>query len=373
MTAVSAEPDADIGHMRHALSLGRRGSGRVWPNPAVGCVLVNNGRIVGRGRTGDGGTPHAETVAIAAAGPLATGATAYVSLEPCAHQGRTPPCADALVVAGVARVVVAMTDPNPLVAGQGIERLRAAGIEVSVGVLQDTAEWDHRGFLSVQHRKRPSTTLKLASSFDGRIATATGESQWITGPTARRCVHAMRASHDAVMVGGGTARADDPSLNVRDLGVSTQPVRVIWSRFLDIPLAGKLAQTAKETPLWIVHDQAAPTEILAAWQGLGAVLVPCEGGANGIEPAAAMTKLAELGLTRILCEGGGELAASLLRASLVDELVGFTAGIGIGADGRAMLGAMGLDRLKAAPRFQLHEVRAIGADTMTRWRAAPET
>lgn len=357
-------------HMRHALVLGARGLGRVWPNPAVGCVIVNDGRIVGRGWTGDGGRPHAETIALAQAGKLSKGATAYVTLEPCSHHGKTPPCVDALIDAGIIRVVIATDDPDPRVSGQGVERLKSAGIDVTIGVLEYQAKIAHQGFLSRIVKSRPMVTLKLAASFDGRIATQTGESQWITGPDARRMVHAMRASHDAVMVGGGTARADDPALNVRDIGVEHQPVRVVWSRHLDIPLQGKLAQTAREIPLWVLHTEDANPDICQAWQGLGARLFPCASNQHQIDPQSAMQALGDAGLTRVFCEGGGTLAASLLSCGLVDELVIFTAGIGIGAEGQPMLGAMGLDRLSKAPRFELVETRNIGADTMTRWRAA---
>ena len=205
--------------LRLALSLGRRGMGQTWPNPAVGCVIVKQGRVLGRGTTAPGGRPHAEPQALAKAGEGARGATAYVSLEPCAHHGQTPPCTDALIAAGVARVVAPLADTDARVAGQGFAALREAGIEVSTGLCVDEAEEDHAGFFMRTELGRPFVTLKLASSFDGRIATATGDSQWITGPQARRLVHMMRHRHDAVMVGAGTARADDPSLTVRDMGV----------------------------------------------------------------------------------------------------------------------------------------------------------
>ncbi len=215
--------------MRQALTLGRRGLGRVAPWPSVGCVLVKGGRIVGRGTSDAVTLRHAERVALDQAGDAARGATAYVTLEPCSHHGRTPPCADALVAAGVARVVIAAGDPNPQVAGQGIARLRAAGIEVLTGVLEKEATEQHLGFFRVMTEGRPMLTLKLASTLDGRIATASGESRWITGPDARRAVHALRMSHDAVLVGGGTARADDPTLTVREMGADRQPVRIVAS------------------------------------------------------------------------------------------------------------------------------------------------
>ncbi len=362
----------DIRYMRLALSLGARGLGQVWPNPAVGCVIVSAGRIVGRGWTAPGGRPHAETRALEQAGARARGATAYVTLEPCAHHGRTPPCADALVSAGVARVVVAMRDPDPRVNGQGIARLGAAGLQVVEGVLGDAAQQAHAGFVRRVVAGRPLVTLKQAASLDGRIATAGGESRWITGPEARRAVHGMRARHDAVLVGGGTARADDPALSVRGMGTMHQPVRVVMSRRPDLPLAGQLAQSARTQPLWLVHDERAEKPVLDAWAGLGARLFACPTGSDGqLDPSAALAALGEAGLTRVFCEGGGALAASLLGAGLVDELAVFSAGLAIGAEGQAMLGALGLRRLAAAPRFTLVDTRPLGADVLSRWRRQP--
>ena len=354
--------------MRLALSLGRRGQGNTWPNPAVGCVIVRKGRIVGRGWTQPGGRPHAEPVALAQAGDAARGATAYVTLEPCAHQGQTPPCAQALIDAGVARVVSPLTDNDPRVSGQGFDMLRAAGIEVQTGLLAAEAMRDNAGFFQRNEIGRPWLTLKLASSFDGRIATASGESQWITGPAARHMVQAQRACHDAVMVGGGTARADDPSLNVRDFNPLRQPVRVVISRHLDLPLMGNLARTAKDVPVWICHGPNADPNLVEAWTGLGAVLLECRVQGGQIDPVSVLEQLAAQGLTRVFCEGGGMLAASLLMADLVDELVGFTAGVALGAEGRPSLGALGLDRLAQAPRFDLIETRQIGADILHRWQ-----
>ncbi|WP_074221730.1 bifunctional diaminohydroxyphosphoribosylaminopyrimidine deaminase/5-amino-6-(5-phosphoribosylamino)uracil reductase RibD [Rhodovulum sp. ES.010] len=354
--------------MALALSLGARGQGCVWPNPAVGCVIVKDGRIVSRGWTAPGGRPHAEPLALARAGAAARGATVYVSLEPCAHHGATPPCAEALVAAGVGRVVTALEDPDPRVAGRGHAILRAGGVEVVSGVLEDAARRAHRGFLLNRAEGRPALMLKLATSFDGRIATATGESQWITGPEARRAVHALRARHDAVMVGAGTARADDPELTVRGIGAPRQPVRVVCSRRLDLPCDGRLAQTASEVPLWLCHGPDAEPERIAAWQDLGARPMTVPVGPGGqLDAPALLRALGAAGLTRVFCEGGGSLAATLLSAGLVDELVGFTAGLALGAEGQPGLGALGLDRLAAAPRFRLVEARAVGGDVMHRW------
>ena len=347
-----------------ALSLGRRGWGRVWPNPSVGCVIVRDGRVLGRGWTADGGRPHAETRALAQAGE-ARGATAYVTLEPCAHHGKTPPCAEALVASGVARVVVGTGDPDPRVAGRGIAILRAAGVDVVVGVREAEARADLAGFLLRVTEDRPFVTLKLAASLDGRIATASGESRWITGPEARATVHVLRARHDAVMVGGGTARADDPLLTVRGLGERPQPVRVVLSKDLGLPLNGKLARTAREVPLWLVHGEGATT---APWESLGARCIAVPAGSDGLDLRAALAALAGQGLTRVFCEGGGQVAAALLRAGLVDELVVFHAGLALGAEGRDMLGDLHLGRLADAPRLRLANLSQLGDDAMSRWR-----
>lgn len=350
-----------------ALSLGRRGQGRTWPNPAVGCVITRDGRVIGRGWTAPGGRPHAEPQALSQAGEAARGATAYVSLEPCAHHGKTPPCTDALIAAGIARVVAPIEDMDPRVSGEGFARLRAAGIDVTTGLLSDEASYDHAGFFLRTELGRPFVTLKLAASFDGRIATATGDSQWITGPQARRLVHALRARHDAVMVGAGTARADDPALTVRDLGIDHQPVRVVVSRRLDLPLMGNLARTAKQVPVWLCHGTDADPTLQKTWAGLGAQLIPCTVSGGQLDPRSVLQGLGEAGLTRVFCEGGGALAAALLQADLVDELIGMTAGVAIGAEGLPSLGALGLARLAEAPRFRLRETRAIGPDILHVW------
>jgi diaminohydroxyphosphoribosylaminopyrimidine deaminase/5-amino-6-(5-phosphoribosylamino)uracil reductase len=356
--------------MALALSLGRRAMGQCAPNPAVGCVIVQEGRIVGRGITAPGGRPHAETQALAQAGDLARGATAYVTLEPCAHHGATPPCAEALIAARVARVVVPFEDTDPRVSGRGLEMLRAAAIEVETGVLAEEAARDHAGFLIRNETGRPFVTLKLAASFDGRIATASGQSQWITGPEARRAVHAMRARHDAVMVGAGTARADDPMLTVRGMGARRQPVRVVVSRRLDLPLMSRLARSARDVPLWLCHGPEVDAALAEAWRGVGARLIPCDVVAGQVDAGALLQALGAAGLCRVFCEGGGGLAASLLAAGLVDELVGFTAGFAIGAEGLPGIGALGLSRLDEAARFRLIEVRALGGDVLHRWARA---
>src|SRR5215475_6368773 len=238
--------------MQAALALARRGLGAVWPNPAVGCVIVKDGRVVGRGWTQPGGRPHGETEALRRAGPAARGATAYVSLEPCCHWGRTPPCVDALIAAGIQRVVVALEDPDPRVAGGGLRRLRAAGLTVETGLCAAEAAEVNAGFLCHRSLGRPLVTLKLATSLDGRIATRRGESRWISGSLARDRAHALRASHDAITVGVQTVLADDPQLTCRLPGLNDRsPVRVVIDRHLRIPPAARLIADARQVSTWV--------------------------------------------------------------------------------------------------------------------------
>jgi diaminohydroxyphosphoribosylaminopyrimidine deaminase/5-amino-6-(5-phosphoribosylamino)uracil reductase len=352
--------------MRHALGLAARGLGHVWPNPAVGCVLVRDGRIVGRGWTQPGGRPHAERRALDQAGDAARGATAYVTLEPCAHHGHTPPCAEGLIEAGVTRVVTALTDPDARVAGKGHAMLRAAGIAVREGVLSDAARILNRGFLKRVEQGLPLVTLKLATTLDGRIATSTGESRWITGPEARRRVHLMRLTHDAVMVGSGTARADDPDLGVRDLGAGHQPIRVVLDSALSLSPDSVLGRTARERPVWMLHGPDVPLTARHGWMRTGAQLIQLPEGSRDL--AAALRALGERGLTRVFCEGGGQLAASLIGAGLVDDLAVFNAGALIGADGVAALAGLGVKALNDAPRFALAGQDRVGADVLSLWR-----
>jgi len=346
--------------MRAALALAARGLGNVWPNPSVGCVIVRDGRVVGRAHTRPGGRPHAETEALRAAGAGARGATAYVTLEPCCHWGRTPPCTDALVAAGIARVVVALRDPDPRVDGGGLRRLTDAGIAVDVGLLEAAARRVNAGFVRRLERGLPLVTLKLAATLDGRIATRGGDSRWITGPEARRLAHALRGAHDAVMAGSGTLLADDPELTCRLPGHAPVPtVRVIADARLRTPLGARLFHDA--APAWIAtvpgHDRAA----LAALERRGAAFLdvpPAPGG--GLEPEALLRAVAARGITRLLVEGGAALGASLLRAGLVDRLAWFTAPSLIGGDGLAGLASLGVDRLAAAPRLRVTARRPAG-------------
>jgi diaminohydroxyphosphoribosylaminopyrimidine deaminase / 5-amino-6-(5-phosphoribosylamino)uracil reductase len=358
-------PD-DLAHMRAALALARRGLGTTWPNPSVGCVIVHDGRVVGRGVTQPGGRPHAERVALEVAGDAARGATAYVTLEPCCHTGRSPPCTDALIEAGIARVVAATGDPDPRVDGQGLAQLRAAGVEVESGVLQAEADEVLLGFHSRITLGRPMVTLKLASTLDGKIATSAGESQWITGVPARKMAHALRGRHDAVMVGVGTVLADDPELTCRIDGFRPTPVvRVVADSHLRTPLLARLAQTAAEVPTWFL--QRADTDPLRrqAFSEAGATLIDVAPGPLGLDLKAALQALGAAGLTRVLAEGGAQLAAALLRDGLVDRIAWFHAPGIIGGDGWPSVQAFGLDTLAGMPRFIRDCVMPVGHDMLS--------
>ncbi|MDT7951459.1 MAG: bifunctional diaminohydroxyphosphoribosylaminopyrimidine deaminase/5-amino-6-(5-phosphoribosylamino)uracil reductase RibD [Acetobacteraceae bacterium] len=356
----------DAEHMRAALALARRGLGSTWPNPSVGCVLVRDGRVVGRGTTAPGGRPHAERLALDMAGEAARGATAYVTLEPCAHHGQTPPCADALVAAGVSRVVVACGDPYPAVNGKGVARLREAGIEVVTGVLEDEAREAQAGFLTRVALGRPAVTLKLASTLDGRIATRMGESQWITGLPARRAAHALRGEHDAVLAGAGTVLSDDPELTCRLPGFRRgSDLRIVVDTHLRTRLMSRVIASAREVPTWFLHGPGADRDRVAAFREAGATLISVPAAEPGIDLAAALTRLGREGLTRVLVEGGAKIAASLLRAGLVDRLAWFHAPSVMGGDGLPAAASFGTAALETMPRFRRTEQRQVGDDTLT--------
>jgi diaminohydroxyphosphoribosylaminopyrimidine deaminase/5-amino-6-(5-phosphoribosylamino)uracil reductase len=361
----------DEAHMRAALTLAARGLGNTWPNPSVGCVIVKGGVVVGRGWTAPGGRPHAETEALRRAGEAARGATAYVTLEPCCHWGRTPPCTDALIAAGVGRVVVALRDPDPRVDGRGLRLLREAGIAVEHGVLEAEAASVTAGFIKRVSAGLPMVTLKLASTLDGRIATRTGESRWITGPVARRAVHAMRARHDAVLVGSGTVLADDPDLTCRLQGAAAEPtVRVVADGRLRTPPTARLFDA--NAPAWIATRPGHAEAGLAPLRARGAELVevPAAEDKVGLDLAALLRALAVRGITRVFAEGGAALAAGLLRAGLVDRLAWFHAPAVMGADGRPAADALPLDMLSAMPRFRRVSAAVLGPDLLSEFEAA---
>ena len=355
--------------MRAALALARRSLGRTWPNPAVGCVIVKDDRVIARGRTRDGGRPHAEADAIAQAGEAARGATVYVTLEPCAHHGKTPPCADALLAAGVARVVSALEDPDPRVKGQGHARLKAAGISVDLGEGAAEAAEINAGFLLHIREGRPLFHLKLATTLDGHIATASGESRWNTGEAARTDGHRLRATHDAVLVGAGTVAADDPDLSCRLPGLAAySPVRVVLDSKARLRPTSKLAATARKTPVWLLCTPAAPAAAREALRERGVEIVEVASDSAGrVDAMAAARELAKRGLTRVLVEGGGEIASVFLKANLIDRVSSYRAGLLLGADSRSAVGRLGLERLDFAPRFRLVSSRIVGGDTLETW------
>jgi diaminohydroxyphosphoribosylaminopyrimidine deaminase / 5-amino-6-(5-phosphoribosylamino)uracil reductase len=365
-------PD-DVAHMAAALALARRGNGQTWPNPSVGCVIVHDGRVVGRATTAQGGRPHAEPQALAMAGPAARGATAYVTLEPCCFHGRTPPCTDALIAAGVARVVVGVRDPDPRVNGAGLAKLRAAGIVVEEGVLGSEAEDVVAGFFSRVRQGRPLLTLKLASTLDGRIATRGGESQWITGEPARRMAHALRGRHDAIMVGVGTVLADNPDLTCRIPGFKPLPmVRVVADSHLRLPLTSRLVATAAAAPTWVLARASADPHRAAALESAGVAVLRVADAPAGIDLPHALRALAERGITRLLAEGGAQLAAALLRDGLVDRIAWFHAPMVMGGDGWPAAQAFGVERLAQMPRFTRTTTRAVGDDLLSEYvRARP--
>jgi diaminohydroxyphosphoribosylaminopyrimidine deaminase / 5-amino-6-(5-phosphoribosylamino)uracil reductase len=364
---------ADRHFMTLALTLGRRGQGRTWPNPAVGAVIVRDGVIVGRGWTQAGGRPHAEVEALARAGDAARGATLYVTLEPCSHHGKSPPCADAVIAAGIARVVSAIEDPNPEVAGQGHARLRAAGITVDVGLLAQDAARDHAGHFRRVRDQRPHVILKLAVSSDDRIAAAGYRPVAITGDAARARVHLLRAQCDAIMVGIGTVLSDDPLLTCRLPGMEARsPVRVVLDRNLRIPGTSRLIKSARETPLWMMTSSTAEAPAAMKLGAAGAQVIRVAGRAAspGLNLNVVLRALAERGITRLLVEGGARTASALVAADLVDEVWLLRGAQAIGDDGIAALDALPLTAITASPRLKLRASETLGKDSLTVYERA---
>lgn len=358
----------DLRFMRQALALARRNLGCTAPNPAVGCVLVKDGRIIGRGWTGAGGRPHAETEAVMAARQVApqllAGATAYVSLEPCSHHGRTPPCTDALIEAGVSRVVAALEDPDPRVAGGGFARLLAANVSVDEGLLRDEAHSLNLGFLLSKTQSRPLVAVKTAHSLDGRIATASGESRWITDAGTRAAGNFARARYDAIAVGRQTAVADNPRLDCRLPGLEqASPIRVVFDSTAALPSGLDLVAAAGQRPTLLICTTQAPAERLSRLADHGVILLQTDpGGDDRVDLHQALAQLAARGITRLLVEGGGTLIAGFLRLDLVDEVISHRAPIILGGDGVAAFGPLALRSLAAAPRFVAGDRRRIGDD-----------
>src|SRR5947209_6926423 len=359
---------ADQRFMQLALALGRRGQGRTWPNPAVGAVVVKDGVIVGRGWTQPGGRPHAEPEALNRAGEAARGATLYVTLEPCSHVGKSPPCADAIIAAGIARVVSAIEDPNPEVAGQGHAKLRAAGITVDIGLDAAEAAHDHGGHFRRVRDKRPHVILKLAVSSDDKIGTAGRKPVAITGEAAKARVHLLRAQCDAILVGIGTVRADDPLLTCRlPCMEARSPVRVVLDRSLRIPGSSRLVHSARETPLWVMTSNLAeaPAAMKRGAAGAQVIRVAAISTPPGLDLATVLHALAEKGITRLLVEGGSRVASSFVAADLVYEAWLLRGPRAIGAGGVAALDALPLSAITRSPRFKVRASESLQNDTLT--------
>ncbi len=359
---------ADQRFMQLALTLGRRGQGRTWPNPAVGAVVVKDGVIVGRGWTQPGGRPHAEPEALARAGEAARGATLYVTLEPCSHVGKSPPCADAIIAAGIARVVSAIEDPNPEVAGQGHARIRAAGITVDIGLGAADAARDHAGHFRRIRDKRPHVILKLAVSSDDKIGASGRKPVAISGEAARARVHLLRAQCDAVLVGIGTVQADDPLLTCRLPGMEARsPVRVVLDRSLRIPGASRLVHSARGTPLWVMTSNLseAPAAMKLGAAGAQVIRVATTATPPGLDLLAVLHALVEKGITRLLVEGGARVASSFVAAGLVDEVWLLRGPDAIGAEGVAALEALPLTAITRSPVFGVRASESLQQDTLT--------
>jgi diaminohydroxyphosphoribosylaminopyrimidine deaminase/5-amino-6-(5-phosphoribosylamino)uracil reductase len=365
--------EVDRRFMQLALTLGRRGQGRTWPNPAVGAVVVKDGVIIGRGWTQPGGRPHAEREALKRAGDAARGATLYATLEPCSHFGKSPPCADAIIESGITRVVSAIEDPNPEVAGQGHARLRAAGIAVDVGLCAAEAAFDHAGHFRRIRDKRPHVILKLAVSADDKIGAAGHKPVAITGEAARTRVHLLRAQSDAILVGIGTVLADDPLLTCRLPGMEARsPVRVVLDRAVRIPGTSRLVHSARQTPLWVMTSELAEAAAAARLGAAGAQVIRVATTASppGLDLLAALRALVEKGITRLMVEGGSRVASSFVAADLVDEVWLLRGAGAVGADGVAALDALQLTAITQSPGFRVRASEALQNDTLTIYERA---
>lgn len=365
---------ADQRFMALALALGRRGQGRTWPNPAVGAVVVRDGVIVGRGWTQPGGRPHAEPEALRRAGEAARGATLYVTLEPCSHFGRSPPCADAVIAAGIARVVSAIEDPNPEVAGQGHARLRAAGITVDIGLGAAEAAHDHAGHFRRVRDKRPHIILKLAVSSDDKIGAGGRRPVAITGQPAKARVHLLRAQCDAILVGIGTVQADDPLLTCRLPGMEARsPVRVVLDRALRLSGTSRLVHSARETPLWVMTSGVAEAPAAMKLGAAGAQVMRVATTTTpppGLDLSAVLHALSEKGITRLLVEGGARVASSFVSADLVDEVWLLRGPDAVGADGVAALETLPLSALTGSPAFKVRASEMLEKDSLTIYERA---
>ncbi len=360
----------DETYMLRALQASRRTRGSTGKNPSVGCVIVSDNEIIAVASTALGGRPHAETQALAIAGEAARGATAYVTLEPCCHHGQTPPCTEALIRAGIRRVVTAHEDPDPRVSGAGHKMLQAAAIQVTQGVLLDDAAWELRGFLNRHINRRSYVTLKLAISRDGRISAKPGKPTAITGEIARNRVHLLRAQVDAILVGVSTVLADDPQLTCRLSGMQDRsPVRVVSDSRLSIPLASRLVDTASKVPVWIMTTRSANRAAKTALEAKGVRVIECLATPEGkVDLADMLEKLAAEGISHVLAEGGAHMARALMEADLVDEAVLLQAPVEIGLQGLDAMAGLPLDTIRASALFrQRGESESLGADWLAKY------
>ena len=367
-----AGPHEDLRWMEAALNLGSRSLGLAAPNPAVGAILVKDGAVVGRGATAPGGRPHAERIAVAQAGEAARGATLYVTLEPCSHLGVSPPCVDAIIAAGVARVVSAMEDPNPLVGGRGHARLRTAAIAVSVGAGAAQARRDHLGHILRVTAGRPCVTLKLAETADGFASAGANDARLrITGPIADLRVQIMRSTHEAIMVGVGTALGDDPALTVRLNGLDRRPLRVVLDTHLRLPEGSRLAATARDAPTLVIAGATAPNEAAQRLEDLGVMIerVPLDAEAH-VDLYQALRALSARGITRVFSEGGPTVAARLIALNLADEVALITADKPLGRSGVVALDREARSALRDPLRYRPEERLDYGPDTMRLWQEA---
>lgn len=376
--------EKDYSNMDIALSLSKRGLGNVSPNPAVGCVIIKDGKVISTGRTQPGGRPHAEIVALNAAGENAKGATAYVTLEPCSHYGKTPPCAEAIIKAGIKKCVISMIDPDPRVSGRGVKMMQDAGIEVISGCREEEARIINRGFLLHTMENRPLVTLKIASTLDGKIATSTGESKWITSALSRQKVQMLRASHDAILVGSSTVKADNPSFMCRLSGLETSsPTRFILLSKTDYKIGKDDAEKFLSNDIFNTDDKTGlfPSTYIIANNDCGDChlfdiadtrnieIIKCEQSEKGqANISSVLTSIANKRITRLLVEGGSKLATSLITTNLTDEVHWFYAPKIIGNEGIAAINDTALQKLSDATKFKIISSEIIDDDVLSIYR-----
>ena len=365
---MSIQNTIDEKWMRVALSLSRRNKGATWPNPHVGCLIVKDEQVIGRGWTAKSGRPHAETQALLQAGENANGSTAYVTLEPCAHIGHTKPCSEALINAKVKRVVISTRDLDPRVSGTGITMLENAGIQITEGVMEADSCYEHSGFFNRIVTGRPQITLKLASSLDGHIANENNESKWITSIKSRKLTHLYRMYSDAVMIGAGTAELDDPALDVRHIKTNQQPARIIIDSNLRTSFKSKIFKSMSHFKTFVCCLQNVKPNVVKKWESNGAKIIKCKNTSDGkVNLKDALSKLGSLGFNNIFCEGGSTLATNLIYNNLVEELILIKSGLLIGENGKSLVGKFPETPFLELPKLNLIETYQYGGDSVSIW------